>query len=131
MSDRIDQAREEHDAGITPDTAEFVNIPARHRVSGSLGVDRPRWFASGSWDYIAETFWQDVLTSDYWGFVSGYNLVGVRGGWRWPRQGLELTAQVTNLLNEPIQQHIYGDVLERRVTVGLSYTWPGPNRATP
>jgi outer membrane receptor protein involved in Fe transport len=131
MSDRIDRAREEHEAGITPDTADFVNIPARHRVSGTLGVDRSRWFASGSWDYISGTFWQDVLTSDYWGFVSGYNLVGVRGGWRWPRQGLELTAQVTNLLNEPIQQHIYGDVLERRATVGLSYTWPGPNRPAP
>jgi len=131
MSDRIDTARQEHAVGITPDTSEFVNIPARHRVSGSLGLDRPRWSASASWDYISGTFWQDVLTSDYWGFVSGYNLVGVRGAWRWPRQGLELTAQLTNLLNEPIQQHIYGDVLERRATVGLSYSWSGPNHPVP
>jgi outer membrane receptor protein involved in Fe transport len=131
MSDRIGIARREHDAGITPDTSEFVNIPARHRVSASVGMNRPRWFASASWDYISGTFWQDVLTSDYWGFVSGYNLVGVRGGWRWPRQGLELTGQLTNLLNEPIQQHIYGDVLERRATVGLSYTWSGPNHPGP
>lgn len=125
MSDRIDVARQEHAAGLTPDTTDFVNIPARHRVSLSGQIDRPRWFASGSWDYISGTFWQDVLTPDFWGFVDGYNLVGVKGGWRWPRQGLELSAQATNLLNSSIQQHIYGDLIERRVTVGLSYTWSG------
>lgn len=131
MSDRIDTAVQQHQAGFTPDTADFVNIPARHRVSASGSLDRRRWFASASWDYISGTFWQDVLTSDYWGFVSGYHLVGVRGGWRWPRQGLELTGQITNLLNDPIQQHIYGDIMERRVTVGLSYAWPGSNRTAP
>jgi outer membrane receptor protein involved in Fe transport len=131
MSDRIETARQQHESGLTPDTTDFVNIPARHRVSLSAQMDRRRWFAAGSWDYISGTFWQDVLTSDFWGFVPGYHLVGVRGGWRWPRQGLELTAQITNLLNRPIQQHIYGDVLERRATVGLSYSWSGPNRRAP
>lgn len=131
MSDRITTAQQEHQSGITPDTADFVNIPAKHRLSLSGAINRTRWFAAGSWDYISGTFWQDVLTSDYWGFVSGYNLVGVKGGYRFPRQGLELTGQITNLLNESIQQHIYGDVLERRVTVGLSYAWSGSNRTAP
>jgi hypothetical protein len=130
MSDRIETARRQHETG-TADTADFVNIPARHRASLSAQLDRRRWFASASWDYISGTFWQDVLTSDFWGFVPDYHLVGVRGGWRWPRQGVELTAQITNLLNRPIQQHIYGDVLERRATVGLSYSWSGPNRPAP
>lgn len=131
MSARIATARRQHEAGLTPDTTDFVNIPARHHVSLSAQVDRPRWFASGSWDYVAQTFWQDVLTSDFWGFVPSYNLIGLRGGWRWPRQGLELTAQITNLLNRPIQQHIYGDIIQRRVTVGLSYRWPGSKRRAP
>ena len=129
MSERIEIARQEHATG-TPDTADFVNIPARHRVSLSGQISRRRWFTSLSWDYISGTFWQDVLTSDFWGSVPGYNLVGVRGGWRWPRQGLELTAQITNLLNTPIQQHIYGDILERRATVGLSFSWPGSRGPT-
>jgi outer membrane receptor protein involved in Fe transport len=128
MSDRIDTARQEHATGLTPDTTDFVNIPARHRVSLSGSIDRGRWFTAASWDYITGTFWQDVLTSDYWGFVPGYHLVGVRGGWRWPKQGLQLTAQITNLLNTPIQQHIYGDVMERRATLGLSFAWPGPSQ---
>jgi outer membrane receptor protein involved in Fe transport len=128
MHDRIDTARQQHDAGVTPDTAAFVNIPARHHASLTAQIERRRWFASAGWDYIAQTFWQDVLTPDYWGFVPDYNLVGVKAGWRWPRPGLEFTAQITNLLNIPIQQHIYGDVLERRFTVGLSYAWSGPNR---
>ena len=124
MSDRVATAREEHAAGMTPDTTDFVNIPARHRLSLSGQVDRPRWFAAGSWDYIAKTFWQDVLTSDFWGYVAEYHLVGVRGGWRWPRRGLTLSAQITNLLDRPIRQHMYGDVIERRLTAGLTYAWP-------
>ncbi len=131
MTDRVETARQEHDAGITPDTTDFVNIPAKHRLSLSGQIDRTRWFAGGSWDYIAKTFWQDVLTSDFWGYVPQYHLVGVRGGWRFPRHGLTLTGQITNLLNRPIQQHIYGDVIERRVTLGLSYAWSGPNRSAP
>jgi len=130
MSDRIETAQREHATG-TPDTSDFVNVPARHRASLSAQIDRTRWFASASWDYVAGTFWQDVLTSDFWGAVPSYHLVGVRGGWRWPRLGLELTGQITNLLNRPIQQHIYGDVLERRATVGLSYAWSGANRTAP
>ncbi len=128
MSDRVETARRQHAEGMTPDTTDFVNIPARHRASLSVQINRQRWFAAGSWDYVSGTFWQDVLTSDFWGFIPDYHLIGVRGGWRWPKQGLDLTGQITNLLNRPIQQHIYGDVLERRVTVGLSYAWPGSDR---
>jgi outer membrane receptor protein involved in Fe transport len=137
MNDRIDVVRAETEAGVdldgdgkVADTTAFVNIPARHRLSGTIGLARPRWGATATADYVAQTFWQDVLTSDFWGYVPSYTLVGVRGSYVWPKKHLKLGVQVTNLLDEPIQQHIYGDIIGRRAGISLTYGWPGPSQGT-
>jgi hypothetical protein len=128
MTQRIDTllAEKEQNAdldgdGVVADTSQFVNIPARNRLSLGVGVDRPRWHAAAAWDHVDRTFWQDVLTSDFWGYVPSYDLVGLRGGVRFPRQDLELEAQVTNLLDRDVRQHIFGDIIGRRITFSLAY----------
>jgi outer membrane receptor protein involved in Fe transport len=130
MSTRIDRVLRETEAnsdldgdGLVADTSAFVNIPAEHRVSLGVQIDRTRWFASLAGDHVAEAFWQDVLTSDFWGYTAEYTLVGVGGGWRWPGHGLELSAQVTNIFDDVSQQHIYGDLIGRRASVSLGYAW--------
>jgi hypothetical protein len=130
MSTRIDTARRERTSGmdidgdgLVADTAAFVNIPAENRLSLGIQVDRGRWFTSATIDHVAEAFWQDVLTSDFWGYTDDYTLVGLAGGWRWSQVGLELSAKVTNLFDDAIQQHIYGDEIGRRATVSLGYAW--------
>ena len=130
MDQRIDVVRAETEAGVdldgdglVADTSAFVNIPARHRISGTLEFVRPRFSVAATTDYVAQTFWQDVLTPDFWGYVPSYTLVGLRGSYLWPKKHLKLGAQVTNLLDEPIQQHIYGDIIGRRAGVSLTYGW--------
>lgn len=130
MSQRIATVVAENDAdtdlngdGNVADTRSFVNVPAEHRLSFSLRLDRPRWFAGVSADYVDRTFWQDVLTSDFWGYVPDYTLVGLRGGLRWPGRGLQLTGQVTNLLDDPIRQHVFADIIDRRVSLSLGLGW--------
>jgi len=132
MSERIDNYIAEIDSGtdldvdgVIGDVSEFVNIPAEHRVALGVQFERPRWFGSVTYDYVSRTFWQDVLTSDFWGHVPSYQLVGLRAGVRWPAQGLELTGQVTNALDDEIQQHILGDVIARRASLELGYRWGG------
>jgi outer membrane receptor protein involved in Fe transport len=130
MTDRIDNVIAEKTTemdldgdGLIADTSEFVNIPAANRASLGVQLDRRRWSAAVTFDYVDETFWQDVLTSDFWGWVDDYSLVGVRGSWRWPGLRLGLTAQITNLLDEKIRQHILGDIIDRRASIALSYHW--------
>jgi outer membrane receptor protein involved in Fe transport len=109
--------------GVVADTSEFVNVPAENRISVSVDLDRRHFFGAVSLDRVDETFWQDVgVTPEFWGDADGYSLVGLRAGWRWPAHGVELTGQVTNLLDDDIQQHIFGDVIGRRATVGLTWT---------
>jgi outer membrane receptor protein involved in Fe transport len=117
--------------GLIADTSNFVNIPARNRISFSAQIDRGAWFSGLTVDRVDESFWQDVLTSDFWGSTSGYTLVGLRGGLRLPHNGITLTGQVTNLLGDEIQQHIFGDLIGRRVSVGMSYSWDGKGDSGP
>ncbi|NIM61974.1 MAG: TonB-dependent receptor, partial [Acidobacteria bacterium] len=98
MKQRINLAVAENDAnadlngdGSVADTANFINIPAEHRVSFSAQVDRGRWFSGLTFDYVDDSFWQDVLTSDFWGWVPDYTLIGLRGGVRFPRSRISLT----------------------------------------
>ncbi len=115
--------------GRVADTAAFVNNPPGERISAGVSVDRGAVFASLGVDRVTRAFWQDVLTSDFWGYTGGYTLVGLQGGWRSPSRRLEITARVTNLLDERIQQHIFGDIIGRRATVGLRWRWDdGSNR---
>ena len=117
--------------GLIADTTNFINIPAQHRMSLSAQLDRRRWFSGLSFDYVDDSFWQDVLTSDFWGWVPSYTLVGLRGGFRMPNNRITFTGQITNLLGDEIQQHIFGDRIGRRVTVGMSYSWQGRDDSTP
>ena len=138
MDDRLRLAIDEDAAntdlngdGVIADTANFVNIPAKHRASLSAQVDRRRWFSGLSIDYVDGSFWQDVLTSDFWGWVPSYTLVGVRAGLRMPRNRITLTGQITNMLGDEIQQHIFGDRIGRRVTLGMRYSWEGKRDSGP
>ncbi len=117
--------------GVVADTSQFVNIPARDRLGVGAQVDRGRWYAGLTWDHVDRTFWQDVLTSTFWGFVPSYDLVGIRGGWRFHAPGIELSAQVTNLLDEEIQQHIFGDIIDRRASVALTVRFGPPRDSLP
>lgn len=130
MTQRVDNLVAEHDSsedldhdGVVANTNSFVNIPAKNRVSLGMNLDRGRWFVSGSYDYVSQAFWQDVLTSDFWGYTKSYNLVGVSGGIRFPSLHLEVRGQITNLLDEKIQQHIFGDIIRRRFTVSVGTAW--------
>lgn len=130
MDERLQLALDEHDAdadlngdGLIADTNSFINIPPKHRIGLAAQIDRPRWFSGLTVDYVDDSFWQDVLTSDFWGPVPSYTLIGMRGGYRWPGKGIELTAQVTNALGDEVQQHIFGDLIGRRATIGLAYSW--------
>ncbi len=115
--------------GLIADTTDFVNIPAEHRFSFSAQVDRGKWYSGLTFDYVDDSFWQDVLTSDFWGWVPDYTLVGLRAGLRLRQSRITLTGQVTNLLGDEIQQHIFGDRIGRRVTLGMRYSWAGPRQA--
>ncbi len=93
-----------------------LNKPPRHQAGLSIAWQRPRFFGSAGITATSPAFWADVLDSRFWGATPGYALVNAALGWRFPRQKAEVALNATNLFDRAVQQHIFGDIIRRKVT---------------
>jgi outer membrane receptor protein involved in Fe transport len=103
--------------------AASLAVPPRNRVNAGLSVGHARYLGSLSVNHAGEAFWTDVLTPAYYGFSKGYTLVNASFGVRWREGRLTTTLKASNLLNEDVQQHIFGDILKRSVVGELRLTF--------
>lgn len=108
---------------ITNDSAIplFLNRPPRHQAALSATVQKRRWYASLGFSYTDDAFWTDVLDSRFWGPTDSYFLINAGLGLRIAGDGAELTLNATNLLDENVQQHVFGDFIRRKVTAGARF----------
>ena len=100
-----------------PYPATELNLPPTHRVNVGAALDGVRYLGSASVNVSTRAFWSDVLTSEYHGYSAGYALVNATGGVKWRGGSVTTLVQVTNLFNQSIQQHVFGDLLRRSVVV--------------
>ena len=63
-------------------------------------------------NYSDKAFWTDVLSAPYWGYTDSYTMVNASLGVKLADGKLTAALKGTNLTNETIQQHIYGDILK-------------------
>jgi outer membrane receptor protein involved in Fe transport len=103
-----------------------INRPSRHLAGGSAIFASKGWTASGSVYYTGSAFWADVLTPEFWGTTSSFVAVNGSASYRFGNQPWEVRVDATNLLDEDIKRHVYGDIIRRRVTVGLRWRWDRP-----
>jgi outer membrane receptor protein involved in Fe transport len=104
---------------ILPDSNPYpateLSYPPTNRFNIGFNVDTGRALASLSVNYSDKAFWSDVLTSPYFGYSDSYTMVNASIGARWMKEKLTTSVKVTNLFNQDIQQHIFGDILKRMV----------------
>ena len=65
--------------------------------------------------YTGEAYWQDVLDARYAATTEAHTLINGAFGVRWAGDRLVTSVKVTNLTNEDVLQHVFGDVLKRQV----------------
>ena len=94
-----------------------VNLPPRHRFSAGLRVHTRRVFGSIDTSFTDRAFWSDVLS--YQGWTDSFWLVNGAVGVGFAHDRLTWLVKSTNLANQAIQQHIFGDIIRRRVTTEL------------
>ena len=97
-------------------TAELA-YPPPNRFNAGFSVDYHRFFGNLSLNYSDKAFWSDVLTGPYAGYTDSYEMVNGGLGARWMNGKLTTSVKVTNLLNQDIQQHVFGDILKRMVVL--------------
>ena len=92
-----------------------LNLPAKNRVNVGTSFSYDRFLGNISVSYSDSAFWQDVLDDRYHGTTKAYTLVNGGFGVRWARNRVTTSIKATNLANQAVQQHVFGDILKRQV----------------
>jgi iron complex outermembrane receptor protein len=110
--------------GLTTDQAlREINIPPNNRFNVGLNYVSGRFFGSLGINYVGEAFWQDVLDARYSGVTEAYTAVNLSAGMNFARR-YTAALKITNLTNEAIMQHIFGDVIRRQIVGELRVALP-------
>jgi outer membrane receptor protein involved in Fe transport len=109
------------DAGQIPYPAQEVGIPSEHRFNAGLGYDGEKLFGNVNVNYASEALWMDVLNASYAGFTDAFTMLNAALGVKLANGKVIVSLKGTNLANEKIQQHIFGDILRRSLVAELRF----------
>ena len=98
-----------------------LNLPPTHRFNAQMTWNGSRLLGSASVNAATDAFWSDVLIPAYHGYTDGYATVNGSLGVKWQGGAITTTVNVTNLFNQTIQQHIFGDLLRRTVVSEIKF----------
>jgi outer membrane receptor protein involved in Fe transport len=107
------------DSGQIPYPAQEVGIPSEHRFNAGLAYDGEKAFGNVNVNYASEALWMDVLNATYAGSTDAYTMLNASLGWKLAEGRVIVSLKGTNLTNEKIQQHVFGDVLRRSLVAEL------------
>jgi len=100
-----------------------LNIQPSHRVNAGANVGRDRYFGSLSASHVGSAFWQDVLDTRLHGRTRPYTLVNAAFGVHSVDRMMTIAIRATDLFNERVQQHTFGDFINRMVTGEVHFTF--------
>ncbi len=100
---------------------DAINTPPEHRANVGAAYNGPRFFASGNVNSAAEAFWTDIFGPTFWGPTDAYTQVNLSLGVRLADERVTLSLIGQNVFDEEIQQHVFGDLLDRKVTGQLRF----------
>ncbi len=104
----------------TPDPKDFdlseLNLPPKNRFNVGVNFTYQRYLGNFSVGYSDDAFWQDVLDAPYHGTTKPYTLVNAGFGVRWgSKDQITTSIKATNLGNQTVQQHVFGDIVKAQV----------------
>ena len=104
-------------------SADEVNAPPADRVNSGVSWDRGRFFLNTTVHYQSAAKWRDVLDARYWGPTGSFTSFNAGGGVRL-NDNVTVSLTGTNVTNEKIQQHVFGDIISRKVTAQVRFRYP-------
>ncbi|MCP4203035.1 MAG: TonB-dependent receptor [bacterium] len=100
---------------------DAVNTPPEHRANAGLAYDNGSFFFNSNVNFVDEAFWTDVLDSRFWGPTDSYTQVNLGIGCRFANDQTTLTVNAQNVFDEDVQQHVFGDLIARKVSGQLLF----------
>jgi iron complex outermembrane receptor protein len=99
----------------TGTTINDINWPAKNRFNVGGNVTWSRYLGNLSVHFTDEAYWQDVLDARFAGKTDAFTLVNGAFGVKWLGDKLTTSLKLTNIGNQEVQQHIFGDIMKRQV----------------
>ena len=103
----------------TPEPEGFdiseLNLPPKNRFNAGASFTYSRFLGNFSVSYSDDAFWQDVLDDRFHGTTEAYTLVNAGFGVRWAGGKVTTSVKGTNLGNDDVKQHVFGDVIKRQI----------------
>ena len=96
-------------------SADEIGVAPTHRANFGGSFDPGRWFVNANVNYQDEAIWRDVLDARYWGPTDAFTSLNASVGARMNNNRVTLSLIGTNLLDEEIQQHVFGDIISRKI----------------
>ncbi len=109
------------DSGAIPYPVQEVGLPSKHRFNAGVGYNGETLFGNADVNYASKALWTDVLNASYAGFTDAYTMLNATLGVKLVQGKVMVSLKGTNLANEKIQQHIFGDILKRSLVLELRY----------
>ncbi len=97
-----------------------INQPPNSRANAGFAYSADRWYLNSSVNYQDDAFWTDVLNSSFWGPTDSFTSVNLSVGVRFG-ETTTLSVSAYNLFDEDVQQHVFGDLISRRVVGQLLF----------
>jgi iron complex outermembrane receptor protein len=96
-----------------------INLPPTWRANLGVAHDVGKRFWTADVNYQDKAYWADVL--NYRGWTAAFTQVNASVGWRFSHDHVTLKVFAQNLFDERVQQHIFGDIISRKVAGQVSY----------
>ena len=106
-----------------PYPAAELAFPPTNRFNIGANVDTPRYLGSASVNYSDRAFWSDVLSSPFHGYTDAYTMLNGSFGIKWNGGRVTTLVKGTNLTNEDIMQHVFGDILKRSILGEIRFAY--------
>ena len=95
--------------------SDSVNTPPLHRFNAGATYNGQRYLGNLTVNYSDRAFFAQGIQPFYYGYSDSYTLVSASAGRRWSDGWLTTNLKVLNLFDDPVIQHVFGDVIRRTV----------------
>jgi iron complex outermembrane receptor protein len=97
------------------------NAAPEHRFNGAVVWDMSTVFANAAVTYQDVAFFTDFLDQRFWGHTDSFVATNLGAGVRLDGGRMVFSVNANNIFDERVQQHIFGDIIGRKIWAQVSY----------
>jgi len=95
--------------------SDTINTAPYHRVNAGATYNGQTYLGNLTFNYSDRAFFAQGIQPFYYGYSDSYTLVTASVGRRWSDGWVTTNLKILNLLDDPVKQHVFGDLMRRTV----------------